>query len=102
MFADMLPPPTCLFDWYMVGFPSGLIVFLAVAASTVAMAVVLARKGVRGYWIIPLCVALFISADLLTYFVGIQLPRPRPRPGEFRINTDDPTKNKGTPEKSEN
>lgn len=88
MFADLLPPPTLAFDWYTLGFPSGLIAFLAVGASILTMAVVLARKRVRAGWIVLLCAVLFVAADLVTYFVGINLPRPpRPRSGEFRIET---------------
>jgi hypothetical protein len=86
MFADLLPPPTLAFDWYTLGFPSGLIAFLAVCASIVTMAVVLARRRVHVGWILLLCAVLFVAADLVTYYVGINLPRPpRPRTGEFRL-----------------
>jgi hypothetical protein len=86
MFADLLPSPTLVFDWYTLGFPAGLIACLAVAASIIALGVVLARYRFRTYVIIPLCLVLFVAADLVIYVIGVNLPRPpRPQPDFFRI-----------------
>ena len=78
MFADVLvpPSPTGVFDWYMVGCPAALIALLAVTASLVAVFVVLSRrfKGLAKGWILLICFALFVVADLAVFFIGLNNP----------------------------
>ncbi len=80
MFADLLPPKTLVFDWYLLGWPYGLIAFLFTVAALVALYFFLAPKFSRKLWAVLLCMGLFLVADYAVYFVGINLPRPRRNP----------------------
>jgi thiosulfate reductase cytochrome b subunit len=70
MFADLLPPQTFVFDWEMLGFPSGLVAFLAVLASMFSAAVALARRHVRVGWILLVCAVVYLAANLIAYQIG--------------------------------
>jgi len=80
MFADMLPPPTFVFDWAYLGAPQGLIALGCVVAALIALFFLLARTRLHKLWIVLICVGLFFVADLAVYFISINLPRTSPRP----------------------
>lgn len=80
MFADVAAPPTFCLDWAYLGFPHGVIAFVAVMVSLVLMFVVLARRQMHKGRILLLCLIVFVAADLLVYFLGLAQPR-TPRPG---------------------
>jgi hypothetical protein len=102
MFADLARPPTFVADWPALGFPAGVIVFLAVMASLFSVFVVLARRRIHKGWLVFLCVGLFIGADLIVYVVGRRLPRPpRNGPDLLEKERNESQGNQGPPGKTE-
>ena len=81
MFADVLVPPTFVFDWYVLDAPFGVMAFLSVTAGLISLFFLLvSRRMVRNKAMaILVCVGLFVLADLFVYAIGSTRPR-RPRP----------------------
>jgi hypothetical protein len=102
LLADIPPPPTFVIDSLYLGWPLGPIVGLALAAAAVTAFIWLARRGVRKWVAVLLCLLVYGAANFGLYLYGLEtsrVERDRYREKVFRFREE--AEKKAVPTSSE-